>query len=114
MKTTFQLINWNVKADKQWSYKDKIQEGQRSRDNRQNTSIEIFPQNFEFSRSADTNQNQENELLKEQRERKLRQNFKKLGSEISNFKSNFSSIICKEIGVKSKTFSAHLVSEPAI
>ena len=44
----------------------------------------------------------------------LRQNFKKLESEISNFKSNFSSIICKEIGVKSKTFSAHLVSEPAI
>ena len=52
--------------------------------------MEIFPQNFEFSRSADTNQNQENELLKKQRERKLRQNFKKLGSEISNFKSIFS------------------------
>ena len=76
--------------------------------------MEIFPQNFEFSRSADTNQNQENELLKEQRERKLRQNFKKLGSEISNFKSIFSSIISKGIGVKSKIFSAHLVSGPAI
>ena len=49
----------------------------KDQETRDNTSIEIFPQNFEFFGSADMNQNQENQSLKEQRQRKFKTKFKK-------------------------------------